>query len=74
MGTKLESRYCYDSSDQYMEYYDRIEVDAKLAEVAEVLKGALRCMEGAKRRWAPTTTNSDADDCIKRIRECLGFQ
>lgn len=63
MAPKLKYRYCYDSSDQYMEYYDRVEVDAKLSVVAGVLKETLR--------WATNTTNSDADNCIKRVRECL---
>ena len=34
-------------------------------------KESLRCMKEAKRRFAPTTTNSDADNHIKKLAEYL---
>lgn len=34
-------------------------------EAVRLLREAQRCLKAAKRRWAPTTTNSDADACIE---------
>jgi hypothetical protein len=37
----------------------------------ELVREGLRCMKEAKRRWAPTTTNSDADAWIERAEKAL---
>ena len=49
-------------------------VMAELEEARALLKEALRCMKEAKHRWAPSTTNSDADACIARIDAALKEQ
>ena len=49
-------------------------VDAKDAEIERLkalCKESLHCMKDAKRRFAPNTTNSDADDHIEKLAAYL---
>ncbi len=44
---------------------------ATIARLESLLRESLRCLKEAKRMWAPSTTNSDADCVIARIDDLL---
>jgi hypothetical protein len=45
--------------------------DAEIERLRSIAKESLRCLKEAKRQWAPSTTNSDADSLIERIETYL---
>ena len=45
--------------------------NAEIERLKDLCKESLRCMQDAKRKFAPTTTNSDADDHIARLAAYL---
>jgi hypothetical protein len=61
-----------ETGEQAAVYARRIMEQEKLInELRELVRDGLRCMKEAKRRWAPTTTNSDADVWIERAEKAL---
>jgi ParB-like chromosome segregation protein Spo0J len=60
---------CADIAQAVTTHVTRLE--ARLREAAELLIESQRCLVIAKRQWAPSTTNSDADVIIGRNRDWL---
>jgi hypothetical protein len=50
---------------------DMVAIQWKASILRELVREGLRCMKEAKRRWAPTTTNSDADVWIESAEKAL---